>query len=122
MKAVGIGLRAGASLEGVQDLFQRLEVTPPMTLALPSFRQAHPVVPKLQASGFRILPIPEVLLQGVNTPTRSPRILARFGTGSLAEACALIAAGPRAHLVEPRVISADGYITAALAQSERPNP
>ncbi len=122
MRAVGLGLRAAANLEGVQHLFRRLQVMPPLTLAVPAFRQAHPVVASLQAAGFRLVPIPEAMLLGVSTPTRSPRILARFGTGSLAEACALIAAGPGARLVQARVISADGCVTAALAQSERPVP
>lgn len=122
MRVVGLGLRAAAELEGVQDLFRRLQVMPPLTLAVPAFRQTHPVVASLQAAGFRLVLIPEEMLLGVSTPTRSPRILARFGTGSLAEACAIIAAGPGARLVEPRVISADGCVTAALAQSERPVP
>jgi cobalt-precorrin 5A hydrolase len=122
MRVVGLGLRAAASLEGVGALLRQLQISPPLTLALPAFRQAHPVVSRLQAAGFRIVPIPEAVLQGVSTPTRSPRILARFGTGSLAEACALVAAGPGARLVQPRVISADGCVTAALAQAERPDP
>lgn len=122
MRVVGLGLRAAADLEGVQDLFRRLQVTTPLTLAAPAFRQTHPVVAGLQAAGFRLVPIPEAMLLGVSTPTRSPRILARFGTGSLAEACALVAAGPGARLVQARVISANGCVTAALAQSERPDP
>ena len=122
MRAVGLGLRAAANLEGVQDLFLRMQVMPPLTLAVPAFRQTHPVVADLQAAGFKLVPIPEAMLLCVSTPTRSPRILARFGTGSLAEACAIIAAGPGARLVEPRVISADRCVTAALAQSERPDP
>lgn len=119
MRVVGLGLRAAATLEGVQDLFRRLQVMPPLTLAVPAFRQVHPVVAALQAAGFRLVPIPEAMLLGVITLTRSPLILARFGTGSLAEACALVAAGSGAQLVQPRVISADGCATAALAQSER---
>ena len=122
MRAVGLGFRAAANLEGVQDLFLRMQVMPPLTLAVPAFRQTHPVVADLQAAGFKLVPIPEAMLLCVSTPTRSPRILARFGTGSLAEACAIIAAGPGARLVEPRVISADRCVTAALAQSERPDP
>ena len=122
LRVVGLGLRAAAELEGVQDLFRRLQVMPPLTLAVPAFRQTHPVVAGLEAAGFRLVPIPEAMLLGVSTPTRSPRILARFGTGSLAEACAIIAAGSGARLVEPRVISADGCVTAALAQSERHVP
>lgn len=120
MMVVGLGLRAAATLEGVQDLFRWLQVMPPLTLAVPAFRQAHPLVAGLQAAGFGLVLIPEAKLLGVSTPTRSPRILARFGTGSLAEACALVVAGSGARIIQPRVISADGCVTAALAQSERP--
>jgi cobalt-precorrin 5A hydrolase len=123
MMALGLGLRATASLGGVQDLFHRLQVTPALALALPAFRQTHPVVRELQAAGFGITLIPETALRDVATTTRSPRILDRYGTGSLAEACALVAAGRGAQLLWPRVISADGSVTAALAQSvERPDP
>ena len=122
MRVVGLGLRAAATLEGVHELFRQLQVMSASTLAVPAFRQAHPLVAGLQAAGFRLVLIPEEMLLGVSTPTRSPRILASFGTGSLAEACAIIAAGPGARLVEPRVSSADGCVTAALAQSERHVP
>lgn len=123
MMVAGLGLRATASLGSVEDLFHRLQVTPAMALALPAFWQAHPVVRELQAAGFGITLIPVTALRDVATTTCSPRILDRYGTGSLAEACALVSAGPQAQLVQPRVISADGCVTAALAQSvERPDP
>ena len=40
------------------------------------------------------------------------------GTGSVAEAAALAAAGPGARLIEPRVVSNDGMATCALAEGE----
>ncbi len=48
--------------------------------------------------------------------TRSERVAERFGTGSVAEAAALAAAGPGARLVAPRVVSTDGMATAAIAE------
>lgn len=123
MKVVGLGLRASAGLASLEELLRRLNVTPNARLALPAFRQAHPLVRELQAHGFSISFISRAALNGVSTPTRSPRILARYGTGSIAEACALVAAGPAARLIHLRVVSADGGATAALAQSdERPDP
>ncbi|MBV0892716.1 cobalamin biosynthesis protein [Paracoccus sp. Z118] len=123
MRVVGLGFRARASLGSIEELFRRLQVIPALTLALPEFREEHPVVHELQALGFRVTLVPEAALNGLSTFTRSPRILARYGTGSLAEACALVAAGPAARLVLPRVMSADRCATAALAQSvERPDP
>ena len=53
----------------------------------------------------------------VATPTASPRIAARFGTGSVAEAVALAAAGPGGRILAPRVVSADGLATAAIAEA-----
>ncbi|KIN67753.1 Precorrin methylase [Sulfitobacter donghicola DSW-25 = KCTC 12864 = JCM 14565] len=49
------------------------------------------------------------------TPTQSQRVLDQFGTGSLCEAAALVAAGPNAQLIAARVISGDGMATAAIA-------
>jgi cobalt-precorrin 5A hydrolase len=40
-----------------------------------------------------------------------------FGTGSIAEASALVAAGPGARLRGPRAVSADGTATAAIAEA-----
>jgi cobalt-precorrin 5A hydrolase len=52
------------------------------------------------------------------TPTQSARVSDMFGTGSLAEAAALVAAGPGARLVAERVVSQDGMGTAAIATDE----
>ncbi|MFN4058854.1 MAG: cobalamin biosynthesis protein [Roseinatronobacter sp.] len=52
----------------------------------------------------------------IQTPTQSRSSLAAHGTGSVAEACALAAAGPGAVITVTRVISADGQATCALAQ------
>lgn len=123
MKVVGLGLRAAATAESLKELLQRLQATPDLPLAVPAFREGHPAVLDLRQQGRRIIPMPEAALNGVRTPTCSPRILARYGTGSIAEACALVAAGPAARIILPRVVSADGRATAALAQSdESPYP
>lgn len=59
-------------------------------------------------------------LAAIATPTRSARVAALYGTGSLAEAAALAAAGPGARLVAPRAVSPDGLATAAIAERVRP--
>ncbi|WP_447895726.1 cobalamin biosynthesis protein [Vreelandella sp. GE22] len=51
------------------------------------------------------------------TLTQSARSLQAWGTGSVAEAVALLAAGPGACLLGPRLISDDRRATAALAQA-----
>ena len=82
--------------------------------------------PALQAlSRETRLPVIAVAdLSGQPTATHSPRVAALKGTGSVAEAAALAAAGAGARLIAPRVISADRMATAALAQgpSERITP
>ena len=91
MKIVGLGLSSAATPASLEELFQRLQVAPGLPLAVPAFRESHPAVLDLQQRGRRIIPVPEAALSGVSTPTRSPRLLARYGTGSLAEACAIVA-------------------------------
>jgi len=57
-------------------------------------------------------PLPETL-------TQSDHSRAARGTGSVAEACALDAAGPGAYLLGPRVVSDDRLATCALAQGDK---
>lgn len=57
-------------------------------------------------------------LAGINTPTQSKLVAEKFGTGSLAEAAALAAAGPRARLIATRAISQDRTATAAIAEGD----
>lgn len=54
-------------------------------------------------------------LAGQRTLTCSPRSRATHGTGSVAEASALAAAGPGARLLAPRQISDDRLATCAVA-------
>ena len=64
------------------------------------------------------LPYVEVSqIRGINTPTSSPRVKTRFGTGSVAEATALVAAGVGGRIVSRRVTSQDGLATAAIAEA-----
>lgn len=54
------------------------------------------------------------------TRTLSAPSLAARGTGSVAEAAALAAAGPGARLLAPRHVSGDGMATCALAEGTGP--
>ncbi|QNP48426.1 cobalamin biosynthesis protein [Diaphorobacter aerolatus] len=62
-------------------------------------------------------------IRGIETPSRSLRLLGRFGTGSVAEALAAYGAGQRSfscapseiRWLMPRVVSADGCATLAIA-------
>lgn len=61
-------------------------------------------------------PVIGVDVAGVATPTQSSAALAAYGTGSVAEAAALIAAGPGARLCQTRRII--GGVSVAIAQGE----
>lgn len=122
MRVVGIGFRAAADLTSLQDAFQQV-------LDIAGGGSIDAVVTeaaKAREKVFRDLALAlgvpglGVAMQDLGqmiTPTQSARIQDRFGTGSLAEAAALAAAGPEARLVAERVVSGDGMATAALAES-----
>ena len=59
-------------------------------------------------------------LEAQTTLTYSRASDAARGTGSVAEAAALAAAGAGARLLGPRVVSDDGMATCALAEREMP--
>lgn len=85
--------------------------------ALASAHAKATAQPLQDFAAARALPLLAVDVAGVVTPTKSPRVLALFGTGSLAEAAALSAAGPHARLLAPLTKSPCGRATAAIAQS-----
>lgn len=69
------------------------------------------------------VPIKAVLaeaLAGIDTPTQSKLIAEKFGTGSIAEAAALAAAGLHARLIATRAVSQDRTATAAIAEGDGP--
>ncbi|MDD9719398.1 cobalamin biosynthesis protein [Sulfitobacter sp. PR48] len=122
MRVVGIGFRAAADLASLQDALQQVldaaggggidaVVTEAAKAREKVFREFVLVL------GLPGLGITAQDLGQMITPTQSERIQDRFGTGSLAEAAALAAAGPAARLVAQRVVSGDGMATAALAES-----
>jgi cobalt-precorrin 5A hydrolase len=122
VRVVGIGFRAAADLASLQDALQQVldaaggggidaVVTEAAKAREKVFREFAQVL------GLPGLGITAQDLGQMITPTQSERIQDRFGTGSLAEAAALAAAGPAARLVAQRVVSGDGMATAALAES-----
>ena len=123
MRVAGIGFRGAAELASLQDALSvalltlddhRLDavVTEAAKARAPVFREfaAKLGIPGL---GVSVDDLGQMI-----TPTQSQRILDRFGTGSLAEAAALAAAGPGAELLATRVVSNDGMATAAIADTE----
>ncbi|CAN7226282.1 cobalamin biosynthesis protein [Bradyrhizobium sp. LjRoot220] len=68
--------------------------------------------------GVPIKSVPAELLVGFATSTQSELVKEKFGTGSVAEAAALAAAGRRARLISTRAVSRDRTATAAIAEGD----
>ncbi len=68
--------------------------------------------------GVPIKAVPTEALASIATPTQSELIKEKFGTGSVAEAAALAAAGPGARLISTRAVSQDRTATAAIAEGD----
>ncbi|MDF3415242.1 cobalamin biosynthesis protein [Sulfitobacter sp. M57] len=126
MRVLGIGFRATADLASLQDAMRlALESAGPAkidTLVTEAAKSREKVFQEFAGlMGIPGLGVTQADLQQMITPTQSQRIQDKFGTGSLAEAAALVAAGPNARLVAPRVVSGDANATAAIAQNVEEN-
>ncbi len=122
MRVAGVGFRAAADLASLQDALQKaLGATDGRAIdavVSEAAKAREKVFRELaQIIGIPGLGVSQQDLAQMLTPTQSARIQDRFGTGSLAEAAALAAAGPGARLLAERVISSDGMATAAIAEN-----
>lgn len=117
MKIAGIGLRAAATLADLQDALALAGCARPDALATLAAKAEKPQIKALaETLGIPVLKLGEDEISGIPTLTCSPRIKARFGTGSVAEAAALAAGGTGARLICPRVKTTNGLATAAIAE------
>jgi cobalt-precorrin 5A hydrolase len=116
MKVAGFGFRSTATTQALADALARAGGAAGLT----ALATAQDKVAGLQAFGeslgLPVIGLSRDALSDQQTPTQSPRVQAQFGTGSLAEAAALAAAGPGAWLMGKRSQSADGAATAAIAE------
>lgn len=90
-------------------------------IAVPSVKADEPALHLVAtARGVRLTLVPPHELEAASprTVTRSARSLASLNVPSVAEAAALAAAGPDAHLLAPRI--AVGPVTCALAERSPP--
>lgn len=118
MKIAGFGFRQAASLVSLRDALAAAGGAQGIdALATITQKAASPALLALAAElRLPIRALATETLAHVSTTTRSNRVIAQFGTGSVAEAVALAAAGTGAHLLAPRAISSDGMATAAIAE------
>ena len=117
MIVAGFGFRAGVGLEALCDALARAGGPQGVTHLATLADKAPGLEPLALALDLPLVALPPEALRGQPTPTRSERVEALFGTGSVAEAAALAAAGQDARLRGPRAVSADGTATAAIAEA-----
>ena len=121
MRVAGIGFRNAATMDSLQDALARAigDGLPVQAVATESSKARAPAFREFAAAlAIPALEVSASDLARMVTPIQSVRVQNQFGTGSLAEAAALAAAGPNARLVEVRVVSFDNMATAAIADNE----
>jgi len=120
MKVAGLGFRTGANIESLRDALTAAGGPGGLdALATASDKADAAVLISLARElGLTVKAIPAEILACVETTTHSERVTATRGTGSLAEAAALAAAGRYARLISARVVSRDRNATAAIAEGD----
>jgi cobalt-precorrin 5A hydrolase len=117
MRVAGFGFRRNATVDSLRDALGAVGGGPVQVLAtLTEKADAKAICDLATEMRLNVAAISRADLAAQPTRTHSPRVRARFGVGSLAEAAALAAAGPGARLIGVRAVSADGTATAAIAE------
>lgn len=120
MIVAGFGFRGAATVESLRAALAATDQGQVEMLAAPSDKAlALPFQKFAKAMGLPVLEISTDMMQATETFTQSSPSLTHRGTGSVAEACALAAAGPQAELTTHRQISPDRLATCAIAIGAR---
>lgn len=122
MKVAGLGFKRDVTLASLREALAAAGGAEGLAAVATVSDKADAEVFKQLARecGVPIKAVPADILAGIRTPTQSKRVTKMFGTGSVAEAAALAAAGPRARLIATRAISRDRTATAAIAEGDGP--
>jgi cobalt-precorrin 5A hydrolase len=110
----GFGCRSGADEAALRAALEAHGVA--VTTIATLNHKAALLAPLADALGVPLILFAPDDIRGVKTRTQSAASLATYGTGSVAEAVALAAAGQGAKLIATRIISPDGQATCALAR------
>jgi cobalt-precorrin 5A hydrolase len=122
--AMGVGLRRGAAAAQIVALARsmadrhevgarRLQL---FTLDSKAEERGLQEAARELGATLHFLSLEQLASSDDNVMTTSPRVVARFGLGSICEAAALAGAGPGAQLVAPR--STNAYVACALAVAD----
>lgn len=120
MKVAGVGFSSSATVTSLRDALDAAGGSDGLAaVATVSDKADAPALKVLaQELGLPIRGIPAAILAEIKTATQSEFIKARFGTGSVAEAAAVAAAGRGARLISVRAVSQDRMATAAIAEGD----
>jgi len=120
MIVAGFGFRGAATAESLRDALARAAGERRVTaFAAPADKAQAACLDQLaDEMGIAVHAIAASDLSRQTTATEAPPVRAARGTGSVAEAAALAAAGPGGRLLAPRSISADRLATCAIAIRE----
>jgi cobalt-precorrin 5A hydrolase len=120
MKIAGLGFRRDVTIDSLREAVAAVGGARGLAALATVSNKAGSAALKSLADelGLPIKAVPAEVLAGVTTSTQSELIKARFGAGSVAEAAALAAAGHRARLISPRIISRDRMAAAAIAEGD----
>lgn len=118
MRVAGIGFRKDAPLSALRAVLAEAERLGGPVNGIATIQGKADSAVLVALARERGLPISSVAVAGVVTPTQSERVQAMHGTGSVAEAAALVAAGQGSIITVRRVSSVDGMATAAIAESK----
>ena len=121
MKIAGLGFRTEATVGSLRAALHAAGGAAGLTaLATSDAKASAPVFVSFAAElGLPVLAISPAELSVQKTLTESPRVQAKTGAGSLAEAAAMAATGSDAVLLAPRAVSPDRMATAAIAERIR---
>jgi cobalt-precorrin 5A hydrolase len=115
MRVAGMGFRKGVSHTALLEALMQAGGVGGLTALATATDKAAALQSFAATLALPVLAIDAARLATQPVLTHSPRVKTLYGTGSLAEAAALAATGPGARLIGPRVQSADGMATAAIA-------
>jgi cobalt-precorrin 5A hydrolase len=120
VKVAGLGFRHDVTLASLREALAAAGGPDDLAAIATVSDKAETAALKLLAHELNvpIRPVAADVLAGIATSTQSEFIKAKFGTGSLAEAAALAAAGRGARLVSMRTVSKDRTATAAIAEGD----
>ncbi|UZD91530.1 cobalamin biosynthesis protein [Cognatishimia activa] len=117
MIIAGFGFRAEATARSLKDAYDKLGGGAD-AIAVPDDKAGALCFKQLAAE--LDLPVHRIsadAMQSVKTQTQAQKVIEKRGTGSVAEACALVATGAEGRLIAARHISEDRMATCALAMT-----